>query len=221
MVDRKPILIAFCIAIAIIVGAYFIGQSVFETERPFKTAPVTATQKIAPPNTPTKPIGVESKTETPATNSERITRVTEQPVPTVDIEVDNTPTEAETPTNTSNHESDDSPTNPALSERLRERLRLFNAVNALHEEIDSYGELPRKEDFKNYDDYSEALGKYLDAVIPLSEQADELHKQYIRISSTPESFAKTATLFREQIRQHEPDITDEEIKNFIKELKPQ
>ena len=92
---------------------------------------------------------------------------------------------------------------------------------ALINEMDSYGDLPRKADFGHYNDYIDALGKYLDVVVPLGERAYKLRVQYLRISYTPEEFAETAALFRQQIRQHEPDITDEEIDHFIEALKPQ
>lgn len=106
--NPRPILIATCIAIAIVVVVYFAGKSVFETEH-HKGAPY--------PTSTSKPTTLKTPTETtpshPTTNTsdKQETSVTEQPAPPVDNEATTYTTEADKP-KTNKVETETEPVSP-------------------------------------------------------------------------------------------------------------
>ena len=212
--NPRPILITLCGAVAFVALCYFGGKQVFEQGHIKDTSPPTVPKYQGQVDNAPKP--TTHPNDTPATNSEQITHVTPQPAPTVNTEIDNATQEAETPTTTSNHQSPDSPIRFSDGDK---RLELLKSIRLLGEEIESYGDLPSQEQFQEYADYISALQSHLNSVRPLNERMLELETQYIK-SMSPDEFAEAAALFRQEIRNDEPDITDEEIETFLQELKP-
>ena len=92
--NSRPILIATCVAIAIVVVVYFAGKSVFETEHR-KGAPLTTS--ISKPTTSKTPTENTPYHPTTNTNDKQETSVTEQPAPPVDNEATTYTTEADKP----------------------------------------------------------------------------------------------------------------------------
>ena len=99
--NPRPILITSIIAVLFVAAAYFVGQHVFETGHAEETRPPTMSKLKGQVDSATEPMAHPS--ETPATdtpNNEQQPSVTEQPAPTVDNEMDNTPQDAEIPETT-------------------------------------------------------------------------------------------------------------------------
>ena len=206
--NPRPILIATCCAIALVAFVYFYGQQYFSLD---------GTSDRTTPHP--KPVTVNKSpttSESPLTHSPQ-PRYSTETSSKVAVENSSAPS-ADTGEFRAALDSAIQ-TDPSLSENFKERVRLFNAFNAMMDKIDSYVE-PDEKDFENQDDYYDALIEYLEVTEPLHEQAYKLNVQYLRISYTPKEFEKMASLFREQARDHSPDITDEDIESLIEEFRP-